>query len=179
MREQARNLPLRRAALALHALPDSDRAWVLQTLPRADGEVLRPLLEDLEGLGIPRDPAYLATIEARPAARTERPSDREWPASLDADGVAGLVRVLAREPIAVTRLLLSMGAWAWTPALLAAMDDTRREEVQGRSVVQAPGKHVRDALLAALQRELRKEPASPATDRRPWQRFLARMGRRA
>lgn len=178
MRAQAQSVPLRRAALALHALPDSDRAWVLQTLARVDVEVLRPLLEELEGLGIPRDPAYLATIEAQPAARMEQRSCREWPASLDANGVAALVRVLAREPVAVTHLLLSMGAWAWAPALLAAMDDTRRQEVQEGTVPQMPRKHVQVALLAALQRELRKEPVPPVTDRRPWQRLLDRMGRR-
>ena len=49
------NHPMRRAALALHALDGKDQSWLLERLPQAQSGVLKSLLSELQTLGIPAD----------------------------------------------------------------------------------------------------------------------------
>lgn len=169
--------PLRQAALTLHALPEADCTWLLESLPAEDMAVLRPLLAELEALGIPRDPALLDPLferRAPPAAS----GAFAWPNRLDPAAVPVLERVLSREPVAVTRTLLSMHAWAWAPELLACMEQRRREQVQQRAVTCAPSPRLQAAILAALQAGMAGEAPPPAPKRSRWRTALARVGRR-
>jgi hypothetical protein len=89
----------RRAALTLHALERSDRAWLLGQLSHGQRELLEPLLADLETLGIPRDRGLIQdamTAEATFAV----------PAHMALDAKAWCL-VLVREPEAVRALWLA------------------------------------------------------------------------
>lgn len=50
-----RELGLRKAALALHALAHQDRQWLLNALPEAQRAELEPLLNELRELALPPD----------------------------------------------------------------------------------------------------------------------------
>ena len=99
----------RRAALTLHALEQSDRAWLLGQLGPGQRELLAPLLADLESLGIPRDRALIQD------ALTAEPTQAA-PAHAAFDAKAWCL-VLVREPEAVRAL--------W----LAAVPESQRHEV--------------------------------------------------
>jgi hypothetical protein len=85
---------VRQAALTLHAMPASDRAWLLAALSPQEREQLHALLEELQALGIPADSTLAAGLaqDAVPAAR-----EADWLQELDARGAAALASVLRGE----------------------------------------------------------------------------------
>jgi hypothetical protein len=173
---------LRRAALELHALGESDRNWVLAALPVGERGTLETLLAELRALGIPSDaglpaspavaPAPAATLPPAPAPA---PQPEAVPAleCLDAGRVTALARVLAAEPVALTRALLAVRRWHWRDALLRELDPPRRLELAGTFDATAPAPRLQAALLQALTRRLAAEPVAPAPN--AWMRLRARL----
>lgn len=95
---------LRQAALALHAMGEPDRAWVLAALTVEQRESLQALLAELRELGIPQDGALLQCLLDEPQPAATRPSvlDQANPAELEA--------TLQHEPVRVREVLLAQGA---------------------------------------------------------------------
>ena len=96
---------VRQAALTLHAMPASDRSWVLAALPPQDRQQLHALLDELETLGIPADDSLVARLaqEAVPSAPVE-----DWLQDLDARGAAALALVLRSEPTEFASAVLTL-----------------------------------------------------------------------
>jgi len=88
---------LRRAALALHALGQADRDWLLEQLPPQPRQTLGGLLAELTELGIAPD------VEVIRAALSEKPPEP----SLSAHEARALCLVLSEEAPAVRSLLLA------------------------------------------------------------------------
>lgn len=175
MKPDVEGAPLRRAALTLHALPEEDRAWMLESLSPADRQILGALLAELDGLGIPSDPALLVPPDS---ARREDETGR-WPEVLDDAGIFALNGVLSREPSSVTRALLSIRTWTWRARLLEAMDARMRAEVEAQPVTGATRTHFSDALLEALGTQLDREPRPAPARTSRWKTPWIRIGRRA
>lgn len=167
---------LRQAALTVHALPDADRAWLLQSLSPLQRETLRPLLAELEELGIPRDPGLLPSIHREAAHRRAMAA---WPESLDAAGIAALSRVLEREPAGVTRMLLAIHPWDWVDELPATLRQRALTLKSEASLAPALRESLIHALQEQVQKELGREPvatmASAPMSR--WQRARTRFAR--
>lgn len=164
--------PLRSAALTLHGLAAEDRGWLLGRLSEAHRALLLPLLEELRSLGIPGDPQLVDEMESRPEPASPAP---EWPQALAVAEVATLARVLAREPLALTRSLLAMKPWAWTPQLLAGLEETRRRALDDGPAAIAPPPLLQAAILQALQAHCACEPSGPVPG--AWQRARLRLAR--
>ena len=99
---------LRRAALALHALGDGDREWLLQRLPAARVSLQR-LLVELRELGLPGDAEVIRTaLSEAPAMKGLAPSQ-----------AAALCLALQAQPPALQSLLLTLLSEAERQALLA------------------------------------------------------------
>jgi hypothetical protein len=160
--------PLRRAALELHALPASDRSWILAALPADERSELEALLSELRELGIPPEAGLLAA----PAA--QRDTDFGL-GVMDAPRVAALARVLAAEPAGLTRALLSVRHWGWRPALLRELDAHRRVEVASLTTPAPaqPTPRLQTALLEALARRL--DAAGAESSPSGWGRLRARL----
>jgi hypothetical protein len=90
---------LRRAALALHAMSDADRAWMLDALPGRQKPALVMLLSELEELGLPADADLVADLitPVSPALAGR------MPAELD---VAALAQRLQCEPPSIAAALM-------------------------------------------------------------------------
>ncbi len=168
---------LHRAALTLHALAAPDQAWVLQALTAQQQRGLRPLLEELQALGIPRD-AGLVDAVARPAPlRAAAPgmSLRSW----DRAQLNALAELLAGEPPRVAAALLAASAGPWRERLLALLPPGHAAQVR-LLATEAPAA---PALAAATVGELeRRLDARLAAAGRPsaWgrlRRTLASLGR--
>jgi hypothetical protein len=166
---------LRRAALELHALGESDRNWVLAALPAGERGALETLLAELRALGIPPD-AGLPALPAVAPAPAPQPEAVPALACLDAGRVTALGRVLAGEPVALTRALLAVRRWDWRDALLCELDPPRRLELAGPLDATAPAPRLQAALLQALTRRLAAEPVAPAPN--AWMRLRARLAQR-
>lgn len=155
----------RQAALLLHAMSPSDRAWMLDALPQAQREALRALLSDLEALGIPSDPSIIAeaTASASPA-RHALPSDEDVLRTLDGERIDAMVRLMRAEPAGLIAESLRLAGWPWHKDLLSALDPQHRRQVEAALSSSSQGSTppaLRAALAASIVARLR-EPAPRA-----------------
>jgi hypothetical protein len=157
----------RRAALALHALGEEDRAWMLAQLQPQHRDLVEPLLGELRELGMQPDPRALEDVENETAVPV---SASMRLASLARAEMQTLARVLEQEPPEVTRALLFAADPAWRRVLLGALDPAFALQV-GRlapAVPAAPA--LQRALAVAVERKFLERQAEAR--RRPawWKR---------
>ena len=164
--------PLRSAALTLHGLASEDRDWLLGRLSETHRALLLPLLEELRSLGIPGDPQLVQDLGSRPEPAPAVPA---WPQQLSGAEVATLARVLAGEPVALTRFLLAMQPWPWTAQFLEHLGEARRHTLEAAPAPIIPAPLLQAAILEALHARCACEPPEP----RPgsWRRARARLAR--
>lgn len=160
----------RQAALTLHAMPASDRSWVLAALPPQEREQLHALLQELQALGIPADDALVAGL-AQDAVPTERADD--WLQDLDARGAAALARVLRGESGELTSAVLTILHDPARRQLIAALGNGT-DAAPLAQVTPALERAVRSALepgwRAALEAASRPQPSK-------WKLAKARIAR--
>lgn len=110
---------LRRAALLLHALPVTDRRWLLGRLDDGQRRQLQALLDELAVLGVQVDAADVAALTSTPPDAGEA-----------ADPGAGLGAGLVDEPVWIRQALADAGV-APAPAARRALRQAaarRRDE---------------------------------------------------
>lgn len=117
---------LREAALALHALEPSDRAWLVERLTPAQQRAVSPLLAELAELGIPAD-AGLVDEALRESAHGVARSAQQRIAALPAAQAAQLLR---GEPAPFVACVLGLAAWPWTPPYVASLDASAQRRLQ-------------------------------------------------
>ncbi|TWD85735.1 hypothetical protein FB547_105247 [Variovorax beijingensis] len=175
----------RHAALLLHAMSSEDRSWMLEALPASERADLVPLLEELEALGIERDPAligdatagvpYAALPEQDFAALAPQPfpvSDEAMLHALDDEQVRELVACLRTEPAGFIVEWLRLADWPWREDLLAALEPAQRRRIEAGLTATVPGFQtppgMRAALIAAVAARLLERPVAQATAVAPW-----------
>lgn len=148
----ASEILIRRAALLLHAQPIETRRRLVDQLSTDEAATLRPLLDELEQLGIPPEFAdlrqiaaaapeiYRAPIDAPPAERLN------W---LSAESIAHAIQQCSAPTIVQ---LLSGGHWPWKHAVLEHLSEPKRSEV--RRCLQREVTLLADAAYAALSERL-------------------------
>lgn len=118
----------RHAALMVHGMAEADRSWLLSRLAPAEREALQPLLEELQDLGIPRDPTLAREF---PPMRTT-PVTIEAP-HLDVMDQASrlsppvVVAVLRDEPHELVRRIVALRSWPWRDAVNTALGFAHEE----------------------------------------------------
>ncbi|MGK5049015.1 hypothetical protein ACQ4WP_24415 [Janthinobacterium sp. GB4P2] len=140
----------RRAALALHALEDADRALILGQLEPHDQHRLEAHLRELHELGFQRG-GDAAEVMQSAAASKEESGDRL--ASASAQQMFALLR---HEPAALVARVISLQEWRWSADLLTLFDALRRQQIatlQAQFSTAAP--ELDRALLEQLQQQLR------------------------
>ena len=149
------NVASRRAALAIHALGEEDRAWMLGQLQQ-HRTVLEPLLAELQALGIQPDRHVLAQYESGPNAPGTALTRL---IRLDRAMIRQLACVLEQEPAEVTRALLAAGDPAWRSAVLKALGPSLSARVNAvPSMANGPALLV--ALAAGVERRLNEVVAA-------------------
>lgn len=116
----------RRAALLLHGLSLPVQRQVLAKLSAGEAARVRPLLDELAKLDIPREIArqFPESVPLRPAGATVSLRDRVE--QLSAADVERALRPCA--PVTVASLL-RIEDWPWKKGVLDCMDPVRRAEV--------------------------------------------------
>jgi hypothetical protein len=155
----------RQAALALHGLPEPDRAWVLGQLNEAERTQVAHLLTELRDLGIPREPiAIPVPMTARDRVRAAKP--------------ARIRELLRKEPVDFVAAVLAIEAWPWRAAYLARLPRARRAAVESRIRAreqQPAADRLREALMDQIGVRLLFTPKSNLT---PFSWLRARWTRR-
>jgi hypothetical protein len=177
---------VRQAALALHALDEGDRGWILDRLDPGHRRAVDPLLAELGELGIPADTQLLqeALTHARPAASPRSP--RESLAALSPQQAGAL---LAHEPAGLVARVVCAGTWGWTAGFMQGLDDTRRRALAEalRDEPRCASPQLEAWLVEDLVRRaselaeagIAAGPARPAAARPSrWRHWFTRLGSR-
>jgi len=153
---------MRRVALVLHALTPDDREWMLAQFDTHERESLRSLLDELERLGLMRDPTLVREATGRRAPDERSSANSANIAANDArvHAIAGVppsvaVHELVDEPAAVLAFILSVHPWPWRSAVLDALGRAKREQVEALGAARAAlADRTGHALCAVLIEEL-------------------------
>lgn len=184
---------LRRAALALHATENADRAWLLARIPQDHRPALDRMLADLDTLGLPRDRAMIEELlnrgpASQPAVVNAPVGNDEGLSKLRRCAPADLAVLLEPEPTALAAHVVALLPMAVRPGVLECLSAPKRRLVQEAlarnyadarfdgSVDSAP--RLTRAVLHALLPRLPR----PATPPNLWQRLsgsIAPRGRKA
>lgn len=152
----------RRAALAMHALREGDRVWILGQLPPAQREQLEGLLAELKSLAIPASPALVQEMlaaapvaTAKPSAAAPKARPDAWSSQLDAIAqleAAQLAHLVQAEPAGLIAQLLNIQHWPWQEALLEQLGVVKRRRVE--EVLDTLRRRLRPRVPEALNRTL-------------------------
>ena len=117
---------LQKAALSLHGMHANDRQWLLEQLSVEQRIPLLTLLDELEKLGVPREPMLLKDV-----TEPSQPELPKHPAieSLSRQPVENLWAVLQAEPDSLTISLIAGAEWSWKDELLTAIPAARRRKI--------------------------------------------------
>ncbi|MGJ7502496.1 hypothetical protein ACSFBF_19210 [Variovorax sp. ZT5P49] len=187
MPRQSEPRGVRHAALLLHAMAPADRSWMLDALPQQERAELAPLLEELEALGIERDPALIDAATsgdelAAPAYEivvgTPRPaatSDEAMLHALDVEQVPTLADIFRTEPAGLVAELLSLADWPWREALLQAMEPVQRRKIEAHLAATTPASQtppgLRAALISMVAARLRGRPSADGPSSSRWRKL--------
>jgi hypothetical protein len=154
-------LQARQAALLLHGLPASVRTQVLSRLSAAESSRLKPLLDELAALGIPKTKGSL--VESLGSALRAPATVVERAERLHPDEV---LRGLENCAPATVAVLLRAAEWPWKSEVVSRMSHTLREKVMAggdaQRVLLSP------AVLRVLCECLCRDAAGPAVRRQPF-----------
>ena len=132
-------MPQRQAALLLHALSQSDQAWILAALPEQDSSELTTLLQELRDMNVTPDPSWVVQWLPQTSLKQETlPEVKRGQAhavgstslaskshaelmELKPHQVSELARLLSGEPVHLTMCLLRIQPWPWREKLLSQM----------------------------------------------------------
>lgn len=171
----------RHAALLLHAMGPADRNWMLDALSSAQRQQISGLLQELEVVGVSRDPLLISEATAD-GDSSDRPSDEEFLMALDRSGVERAVAYLRTEPAELLAQWLQCAHWPWKEDLLGALEANKRRElkeilvdrsVSGRSTPRA----MRARLIDALARAVRETTVPVPPPWLSWKGVRYRVGR--
>jgi hypothetical protein len=115
----------RSAALVLHSMSAADRAWALAELSDEERSILRPLVEELQSLGVPTDPTWAESVldvPAAPRGPEQGDSARRRVATALPEQV---VSILETEPVELVRRLIGLASWSWRTEVLAMLKARR------------------------------------------------------
>ena len=175
-----------KAALLLHALGESDRAWLLGELPPPQQRQLQVLLNELETLRIPVDREFVQQVMATAAAGA--PQSKSATDVLENADARALARVLSAEPAELIAGLIALRTWPWKERLMSELKDGKRNAVLAR--LAQTGVSVKPPFVRQIDRQLMDllaerlasmPPAEPVSERWPfaskgpwWRRLLRR-----
>lgn len=152
----------RHAALLLHAMAPSDRDWLLDSLPEQERSGLRTLLQELEELGMARDPALIAeaTRAAGGAAVPRVPASDEGSLhALNGHQLDALIRLMQAEPPRLVADWLRLADWPWRGILLNSLEPGHRQRVEAllaRNAHAPVPRTLRGAMIANVAQQLRE-----------------------
>ncbi len=116
---------LRKAALALHALPDGDQSRVWERLDAGRREALAPLLDELVALGIPKGRRWVPDDE--PGVMESSPRDLIWRQSPDV-----MATLLTAQSVDAAVSIMRIASWPWLDAVVADWPPEQRHAVRTR-----------------------------------------------
>lgn len=147
-------LDARQAALLLHGLPAAKQRSVMARLSRAEAARLKPLLAELQLMGLPRSlgTSLRDPVTPPPFEEPHPPTLERRVANLNAEDVAATLQSCAPGTVA---LLLRAANWPWKARMLGLLTDSHR--IKALSCMQRISRRPAPALLRVLCMRLCEE----------------------
>jgi hypothetical protein len=117
----------RQAALKLHGMHRSDRAWLLARCAPAQQERLRALLDELAALGLVF--AAGAPTAAPPYAVAEHAIDKDLALAVNRLPLDSVTATITGMPDRLVAILLHAQRWRWAAALWLQLDSPVRQRL--------------------------------------------------
>lgn len=152
----------RRAALLAHALPVTDRAWLLSELRPDQRETIASLLDELRSMRVPPDPELVREL----LDAESRGGHEHFLQRLAADDLAPLVEVLRAEPARLVASFLQARAWPWREQVLHQLGTLVADCMRDRRASPRAGR-LEDSLVEAVAQALQAR-AAPSRKRVAW-----------
>lgn len=155
----------RSAALVLHSMSEADRAWALAELNEDERAVLRPLIDELQELGVPASADWVPSAIGAPAPVAR---GREAPDPVHRKVSCAQPELVAwalqDEPVELVRRLLSLSPWSWKAEVIAALNARRGELFDSAPAlaVSASPSALDRAVLARFAAQLERAGRRPA-----------------
>jgi hypothetical protein len=166
--DSMQHAPQRRAALALHAVGEADRDWLLGSLPAGQQAALRLLLDELKSIGIPHDERVLDEL----CAASDVPAAPD-PGRILLDRGAEQPEVLAAlarsEPPAIVAGLCCAGGVQWREQLLLSLAPELRVQAEAQLPRLNGAPALRAAVIASVCRQLTTARPILAVRAKRWQ----------
>lgn len=155
---------LRLSALALHAVADGDRAWLLSRLPVAQRKQLSALVEELRETGLPADPGLVHQLVREQEVLARSPAADAMATRLVQASADDLWALLKSESDAVIGRIVRRHDWPWKAALLERCGPNRAKRIESLTSKLAPALALEQALVNELDHRLsvRQSTAAPA-----------------
>ncbi|MNK29404.1 hypothetical protein D3C87_477980 [compost metagenome] len=142
---------LRLCALALHAVADRDRAWLLSRLPDGQRKQLSALVRELRGTGVPADPELVHHLVRENEALAGDPPD-SMAARLARASAQDIWALLRGESDAVIGRIVRCHEWPWKAALFDQCGSGRAKRIEALAGRLAPAAALERALIEELER---------------------------
>lgn len=167
----------RLSALALHAVADHDRAWLLERLPDVQRTQLSALLEELRETGIPADPELVRQLVREQEVLARSPGWDAPSARLARASAQDIWELLRAESDAVIGRIVRRHDWPWKSALLELCGPTRVKRIERLASQLAPAGGLEQALIIELDQRLNRHEPTSTRGRPPRWKFMRRTGR--
>ncbi|MDR6602112.1 hypothetical protein J2732_003104 [Achromobacter deleyi] len=168
---------LRLSALALHAVADRDRAWLLSRLPDGQRKQLSALVEELRGTGVPADPELVRQLVREQEVLARSPAPGAIGTRLVRASADDIWALLRSESDAVVSRIVRRHDWPWITAFLELCGPARAKRIESLAGKLSPAIALEQALVNELDQRLgvRQSTAARAQPAR-WQ-FMRRARR--
>lgn len=150
----------RQVALCLHGLADPDRSWLLENLTHDHASKLLVMLQELEKLGIPREPHWPDfNADNNDLSDSVHGTTVEFLNNTEADLVFAL---LIDEPNFIVAILLQHKKWTWANEVMNVFGEIRCNSIRKEmnSVSENIGVNVIAALLDSFSHRIKTQRVS-------------------
>lgn len=145
---------LRLSALALHAVADRDRAWLLSRLPDTQRKQLSALVDELRATGVPADPELVRQLVREQEVLARSPAAGAMKARLVRASADDIWALLRSESDAVISRIVRRHDWPWTAAFLELCGPVRAKRIEALGGRLAPALALEQALVDELDQRL-------------------------
>ncbi|HYD61584.1 MAG TPA: hypothetical protein VEC35_14560 [Noviherbaspirillum sp.] len=138
----------RKAAVALHALNEDDRHWVLAELPDADRSTLVGYLDELKALGftagamVEEDAVAVAPVAPPAVIVTRNPIEFIRNAT-----AVEMFAILDNEPSSLVAQLLAIENWRWKSSFLQMCSPIRQDRIRAAATFASESAPARTQFL--------------------------------
>lgn len=147
----------RRAALTLHSLSETDRQWIMDSLPSETSARLRSLLDEITELGLqPGTPGLVAQVDLSPP---DPDSGSQAVMTFEEIGAARLAHVMQAEPAEVIEAVLTLSGAPARTDVLSRIGGHRRIAAAARAPGHRTAPRLNASLRAAVEAQARQLPA--------------------